>query len=148
MTMRSSTPSRGFTLLELLVVVAIVGILAAIALPALQSAIDKTKQRASMADMRTVAHAIEVYGIDRGHLPAGGTTLAPLVPFLVPYATTALPERDGWQNAFFYESDGRNYSIFSYGKDGVDGPDITPDTRFEFDRDLILSDGVFVASVE
>ena len=147
--MTNQRTSRGFTLIELLVVVAIIGILAAIALPALQSAIDKAKQRATMADMRTVAHAVEVYGIDQGRLPAGGSDWATLNALLVPYATTALPERDGWQHPFTYESDGlRSYSIVSFGKDGVDGADISPDTRFDFDRDLILSDGAFAAAVE
>jgi general secretion pathway protein G len=147
--MHSAKSTRGFTLIELLVVVAIIGILAAIALPALQAAIDKSKQRATMADMRTVAHAVEVYGIDQGRLPAGGSDYATLNALLVPYATTALPRFDGWMHEYGYESDGlRSYSIISFGKDGVDGADISPATRFDFDRDLILSDGVFVASVE
>jgi type II secretion system protein G len=147
--MNGERDSRGFTLIELLVVVAIVGILAAIALPALQAAIDKSKQRATMADMRIVSHAVEVYGIDQGRLPAGGSDYATLNALLVPYATSALPQHDAWLHEYGYESDGlRSYSVISFGKDGADGADISPATRFDFDRDLVLSDGVFVASVE
>lgn len=146
-TQRSS--DSGFTLLELLVVVAILGIVAAIGLTALQNALDKSRQRATMSDMRTIAHAVEVYAIDLGHVPAASGSFAALMSDLVPYHTSVLPEHDHWGHTYGYESDGASeYSIISFGKDGTDGADITPATKFEFDRDLVLSNGVFVAAVE
>jgi prepilin-type N-terminal cleavage/methylation domain-containing protein len=49
----------GFTLIELLIVVAIIGVIAAIAIPNLLNAIDRSKQKRSMADMRTIGTAVE-----------------------------------------------------------------------------------------
>ena len=55
---------KGFTLIELLIVVAIIGIIAAIAIPNLLNAIDRGKQKRTMADLRSVGTAIESYSID------------------------------------------------------------------------------------
>ena len=63
--MQDGRTARGFTLIELLIVVAIIGIIAAIAIPNLLNAIDRGKQKRTMADLRTLGTAIESYAIDR-----------------------------------------------------------------------------------
>jgi type IV pilus assembly protein PilA len=55
---------KGFTLIELLIVVAIIGIIVAIAIPNLLNAIQRAKQKKSMAEIRTIATAAEAYAVD------------------------------------------------------------------------------------
>ncbi len=76
---RTARMSKGFTLIELLVVVAIIGVITAIAIPALQTAVDKSKQRATMADMRGLATGIQLYQIDHSIFPSDGTPATTLV---------------------------------------------------------------------
>lgn len=138
--------ARGFTLIELLIVTAIIGILAAIAIPAMDTAIQKSRQRATMADMRTLANAIHAYVVDEGHFP-DGATMAAIKPFLVPFVTKVFPSRDAWKNTFGYSTDGQtNYTFESYGADGLPGADISFATRFDFNRDIIHSNGRFAAA--
>src|SRR5687767_396894 len=124
---------NGFTLIELLVVVAIIGILAAIAIPALQTAMDKGKQRGTMADMRGIAAGIQVYQIDESIYPADGLSATALVTLLLPQTKVQMPHHDAWHHDFDYHSDGDTwYSLESFGRDGVNGVDITWDTRLQF----------------
>jgi len=139
----------GFSLIELLVVTCVIAILMSVSITSLQQAFDRTRQRATMSDMRTISKALEIYRADTGHYPASGQTMAQLVQILIPYQTSVLPSTDSWKHIYTYETDNvDSYSITSYGKDGVDGADISYSTRFEFDRDIILSNGLFVASPE
>src|SRR6476619_7607515 len=88
----------GFTLIELLIVVAIIGIIAAIAIPNLLNAIDRSKQKRTMADMRSVGTACEEYSIDNNFYPVQ-TTQGPVSGIsgtLEPTYIKVTPTKDGW----------------------------------------------------
>ena len=147
--------SRGFTLIELLIVVAIIGIIAAIAIPNLLNAINRGRQKRTMADMRAIATALDAYEIDWNRYPTGtGGPVSAFTPFLTPTYIKRLPQKDGWNEPMcvWLEPDGSVYSVFSLGKpdgtqsgcnqmlvywDGRGGP-----TR-PFSADIIFSGGQF-----
>jgi len=146
---RSGIRSRGgFTLIELLIVVAIIGIIAAIAIPNLMSALDKTKQRSTMADMRQIANAVEQYGIEVNYYPEESGEIADgLDQYVEPIYIKRCPDNDGWGHPFQYSSDGRIYTIISLGKDGASQPLANGGAggpTNSFDSDIVLVNNSFV----
>lgn len=115
--MRTDRKSNGFTLIELLIVVAIVGIVAAIAIPNLLNALDRSKQKRTMADLRSVGSAIEQYSIDQTNYPIVNT-LANLEAVLEPIYIDEMAEEDAWGNALIVDSIAWEYTLASPGKDG------------------------------
>jgi general secretion pathway protein G len=109
--------STGFTLIELLIVVAIIGIIAAIAIPNLLNAIDRGKQKRSMADMRSIGTAVESYAVDNNVYPVAASAAA-LQPLISPLYIKTMPANDGWNNAFQVDAITTQYTIWSMGKDG------------------------------
>ena len=145
---RPGRNSDGFTLIELLIVVAILGIVAAIAVPALQFALNRSKQRATMNDLRMIGGAVQQYYLDRSFYPNTGVTLSQLANLLRSY-TGSIPSQDRWGHDYGYATDQKSfYSIESHGLDGLDGTDIDFSSRNDFNLDLIYASGQFANSPE
>ena len=142
--------AKGFTLIELLIVVAIIGIIAAIAIPNLLNAIDRGKQKRTMADLRSMGTAIEEYSIDNNFYPAA-TSVATLEDEVSPSYMRKLPERDGWGLAFHVASTSGDYTLASCGKgeSAACTPSVTAGggdggkTNL-FTDDIVFSNGSFV----
>jgi type II secretory pathway pseudopilin PulG len=144
--------TMGFEGLILLPATAAVGIVAAIAIPNLLTALSKGKQKATMGDMKSAAMAIESYIVDNYKAPEA-KTFAELSPILSPFYIKVLPLKDAWGNDFhYYHGTGDKqdeYAIGSGGKDGVfNGWDQTGfywvTTVKGFDNDIIFANGQFV----
>jgi type II secretion system protein G len=136
--------SSGFTLIELLIVVAIIGVISAIALPNLLNAVDKSKQKKSMSDLRTIGTAVEAYAVDTAKYPVNISTWAGLKNIVNPYFIKNPPDGDGWSNLWDVSTavDGSTYTLSSFGKDDVLSPR-TGGMTSEFDCDIVYSVGQF-----
>jgi type II secretion system protein G len=151
--MRIRLNRKGFTLIELLIVVAIIGIIAAIAIPNLLNAIQRGKQKRTMADMRAVGTAVEAYAVDNNYYPAAGSPVSSISTLLEPRYIKKLPTQDAWNGQYEYESAGgttaQEYTIASYGKDNAAGPTTFVATKTtNFNNDIVFSQGVFVTFPE
>jgi general secretion pathway protein G len=127
----------GFSLIELLIVVAIIGIIATIAVPQLLDAIDRGRQRRTMADMRNIATANGTYRVDNGEYAAALSNLQPTYMQVV-------PTDDAWATAFGYSLSSGDYTLTSNGADGSTGP-AAPDPWINdpYEPDLTLTNGQF-----
>jgi len=125
--------------------------MASVAVPNLLNATNRGRQMRTMADMRTVATAMEEYDVDYARYPSTGNRwvqAADLAPKLSPVYIKHLPETDGWGHPFRCWSDGRSYVIVSPGEDGVLDRDWLKETTrrktINFDDDIVFKDGSFL----
>jgi len=152
---------RGFTILEVLIVVAIIGIVAAIAIANYLNALQRTKQKRTMADIRSVAIAWESRAVDNKaynaaaapfNVPPNAITYSDLTTLLAPTYMRNIPRQDGWGYNLDFTMDqpiggpqAAAYAIRSPGRDGVfSGNAYTAGPTTEFDCDIVYSGGAFV----
>lgn len=127
---------KGFTLLELLVVLVILGLLAGLVTPVYFKRMEAARQQKIQADFALLATALSLYKLDNHGVPTSAQGLQALVqaPVQAPVPTHYKPggylrelPRDPWGHDYFYLSPatdaGKDYSLWSYGADGERGGD-------------------------
>lgn len=121
--------SGGFTLLELLVVMVIIGLLAGYVGPKYFSQIGKSEIKVARAQIDALGKALDQFRLDVGHYPSTEQGLASLVARPAnearwdgPYLQKAVPA-DPWGNAYVFAMPGEHgeYDLISYGRDGQPG---------------------------
>jgi len=130
--MRTPFRCRGFTLIEVLVVIVILGILAALVVPRILERPDEARVIAAKSDIAAIMQALKLYRLDNGRYPTTDQGLAALVsrPTLPPLPPNWKPNgylerlpQDPWHNAYQYLSPGLHgeVDVFSFGADGQPG---------------------------
>ena len=122
--------SRGFTLLELLVVMVIIGLLVGYVGPKYFAQVGKSEVKVAKAQIESLTKALDMYRLDTGHYPAADVGLQALVVkpsseirWAGPYLSKGLP-LDPWGTAYQYRipgAAGDEYDLITFGKDGKAG---------------------------
>ena len=127
--MQKLAKQAGFTLLELLVVIVIIGLLAGYVAPRYFAQVGKSEIKVAQAQIDGLGKALDQYRLDTGHFPTTEQGLAVLMSRPAneakwdgPYLKKAVPP-DPWGKPYSYQFPGEHgdYDIYSYGKDGQAG---------------------------
>jgi len=115
---------KGFTLIEMLIVIIIIGLLASLVAPRLFTKVDKARIKTAKAQIELLSTAVDTYRLDLGKFP---TTLEALrrsddSKWEGPYLPKNIP-LDPWDGRYVYKCPGEHgpYDIISYGADGKPG---------------------------
>ena len=138
MKQKMRTQTNGFTLIEIMAVVLIIGLLSGIVGVAIFRQVDRGRATAAKAQISNLESVLELYRMDNARFPTTEQGLEALVarPSSTPeprnypeggYMTKRRIPLDPWQNAYQYESPGQynrgSFDLWSYGADGTPGGD-------------------------
>lgn len=116
--MKVRASARGFSLLELMLVLAIIGVMTAIAAVSLSGQGEAAKRKATRTTMEVVAGALDAYHLERSVYPP---TLSALMEGATPYLDPRKGIKDGWKRELLYQApgaSGQKYDLFSTGGNG------------------------------
>jgi general secretion pathway protein G len=121
---------RGFTLVEILVVITIIGLIMGLVGPRVLNYLTESKAKAAKIQIESFANALDLFFLDAGRYPSSSEGLAALVqrPGSIsgwngPYLKGSVVPADPWGNPYTYRSPGQRgaYDIISFGADGQEG---------------------------
>ena len=138
---RTRSDASGFTLIEILVVVVIIGILGAVIVPNLLGRPDQARITAAESDLRNIANALDIYRLDNFTYPSTDQGLEALVtkPSGFPEPKNYNPDgyvkklpKDPWGSPYQYERTEEGFQLSSLGADGEEGGEgLNADIRHE-----------------
>lgn len=123
---------EGFSLIELVVVMLMIGLLASLVMPKFLSKVDTARQQDAQAQIELLGQALDLYRLEKHKYPASEDGLEVLRPYL----KKNIP-KDPWGNDYVYKSPGEHgdYDLISYGADNAEGGE-------ENDLDIVSWKGI------
>jgi general secretion pathway protein G len=121
---------RGFTLIELMVVLIILGLLAGIVLPNVIGQVGRSKTQTARLQIEELGAALDIFRLETGRYPTSREGLRALVeqpanlePWNGPYLKKRAVPQDPWDRPYHYRSPGQHgdYDLYTLGRDGTEG---------------------------